>query len=212
MEVGGKFSFIVAFLPLLLLLGTRGEFLCPDAKRVVNVLSIAGGLAQLPCTFFWQGEEPEDMKVIWQKKREGEVDLVVHFQNGDDEEDEQSEEFHGRTSVLQDWFKKSDATLTLDNLLDNDSGLYNCHVSWLPMGPQTQQMCCTVALTVNPEQKSLWERYQISIILGAFLAVAVTMCLSPGHQMNSEKRIIFITTVIILMVATLLVFMGELYK
>ncbi|XP_075445106.1 uncharacterized protein LOC142488469 [Ascaphus truei] len=130
-------------------------FSCPNSNQDVKVRSHPGASVYLPCTFSWHGEPPSDHKVVWQKKQgKDQDDLVVHYQNGEDDDDGKSDQFHGRTEVSQDWFHIRNATLQLHRVSVQDTGLYKCFVAQIPVGPEGGQLCCEVTLTVDTETKA----------------------------------------------------------
>nr|XP_033779937.1 uncharacterized protein LOC117350089 isoform X3 [Geotrypetes seraphini] len=130
----------------------RGHLHCHPIAFAVPVRAQQGATILLPCTFKWTSEPPRDKKVIWQRAQAGVEDEVVHFQNGGDIRDQQSEAFVGRTFMGPAWFENQNASLILQPVRLEDTGLYCCLLLTYPLGSNSLHNCSTVQLDVDTQE------------------------------------------------------------
>ncbi|XP_077329664.1 CD276 antigen-like [Lithobates pipiens] len=135
---------------MFLIQGLQGLKECP--KQEQNITVKLGDTAHLPCSFSSpKGVNKRGVQVSWQKEHT-EIDLVVHFQNGKEEGDQQNERFIGRTLVGRTWYQDGNAKLSLHRVTKEDTGKYTCWITLLPLKPWSQHRCCVVTLTISEDK------------------------------------------------------------
>ncbi|XP_056678790.1 myelin-oligodendrocyte glycoprotein-like [Monodelphis domestica] len=63
------------------------------------------------------------MKVIWFQS----LEIVHHYEDGQDKFDDQSPKFQGRTELVKDAITRGNVTLRIWNITAADKGHYKCH-------------------------------------------------------------------------------------
>uniref|UniRef100_A0A5F8H4R7 Immunoglobulin V-set domain-containing protein n=1 Tax=Monodelphis domestica TaxID=13616 RepID=A0A5F8H4R7_MONDO len=63
------------------------------------------------------------MKVIWFQS----LEIVHHYEDGQDKFDDQSPKFQGRTELVKDAITRGNVTLRIWNITASDQGHYKCH-------------------------------------------------------------------------------------
>ncbi|XP_031759901.1 CD276 antigen-like [Xenopus tropicalis] len=165
---------------------TQAYFDCPNPRQ--HIIAQGNTDAMLPCSFLWRGEPSEEWKVVWQKE-EDEDELVVHYQNGADQDDKQNQRFHSRTFIRKDWFGQRNATLRLSRVSSRDSGAYQCYLMGIPVGPGPMIPCCRVTLEVyqaqKEERKSFSREMYICFLVWALVSSAALLYVvikAPGKK------------------------------
>uniref|UniRef100_UPI00398F101B CD276 antigen homolog n=1 Tax=Pristiophorus japonicus TaxID=55135 RepID=UPI00398F101B len=92
------------------------------------VTAIHGQIAVLGCSFtVTRGPTVENLIVTWQRV---ETDEVVHsYYYGEDQLSKQHPQYSGRTSLFPQEFQNGNASLKLEAVRPEDTGLYQCYVS-----------------------------------------------------------------------------------
>uniref|UniRef100_A0A5F8HAK9 Myelin-oligodendrocyte glycoprotein-like n=2 Tax=Monodelphis domestica TaxID=13616 RepID=A0A5F8HAK9_MONDO len=81
-----------------------------------------GRTADLPCYLSPQ-KNAQAMKVIWFQS----LEIVHHYEDGQDKFDDQSPKFQGRTELVKDAITRGNVTLRIWNITASDQGHYKCH-------------------------------------------------------------------------------------
>uniref|UniRef100_A0A5F8GUB7 Myelin-oligodendrocyte glycoprotein-like n=1 Tax=Monodelphis domestica TaxID=13616 RepID=A0A5F8GUB7_MONDO len=81
-----------------------------------------GRTADLPCYLSPQ-KNAQSMKVIWFQS----LEIVHHYEDGQDKFDNQSPKFQGRTELVKDAISRGNVTLRIWNITAADKGHYKCH-------------------------------------------------------------------------------------
>uniref|UniRef100_F7BQG4 Ig-like domain-containing protein n=1 Tax=Monodelphis domestica TaxID=13616 RepID=F7BQG4_MONDO len=81
-----------------------------------------GRMADLPCYLSPQ-KNAQAMKVIWFQS----LEIVHHYEDGQDKFDNQSPKFQGRTELVKDAITRGNVTLRIWNITAADKGHYKCH-------------------------------------------------------------------------------------
>ncbi|XP_068933928.1 myelin-oligodendrocyte glycoprotein-like isoform X2 [Petaurus breviceps papuanus] len=81
-----------------------------------------GGEAALPCHLSPQ-ENAQHMKVIWFRS----LQIVHHYEEGEDKFKDQSPDYRGRTKLVRDGITSGNVTLKIQNIRASDKGWYKCH-------------------------------------------------------------------------------------
>ncbi|KAM4689518.1 V-set domain containing T-cell activation inhibitor 1-like [Discoglossus pictus] len=193
----------VFMLFILELIAGAAAKMCPNLKDNVVVSSYTNQLVKLPCTFSWPGGHLTEKIVVWQKQTE-DTELVVDYLNGEDEYGKKDEAFIGRTSINKEWFKHSDASLTLQGVTASDVGVYRCYIMGYPLHAHTH-LCCEVTLEV---ERDTWS---IPSCLCIYLGIALVTCLVAGNrEIWRRHRVTIIIAGVPIAVATIVLFHGTL--
>ncbi|XP_072458667.1 butyrophilin subfamily 3 member A2-like [Notamacropus eugenii] len=117
---GSLFSslFIFLFLETYTLASEQFSVIGPTQPIQAQV----GGEAALPCHLSPQ-ENAQHMKVIWRRS----LQIVHHYEDGEDKFKDQSPDYQGRTELVRDGITSGNVTLKIQNIRASDEGWYKCH-------------------------------------------------------------------------------------
>ncbi|XP_067863116.1 CD276 antigen-like [Heptranchias perlo] len=121
----------MAYLFLVLLLGQLAVGVITGFKVSTvkePVTAILDQIAVLGCSFTVTGASPlENIVITWQRTK---TDEVVHsYYYGEDHLSKQQPQYSGRTSLFPEEFKNGNASLKLEGVRPEDTGMYMCYVS-----------------------------------------------------------------------------------
>ncbi|XP_053575460.1 CD276 antigen-like [Bombina bombina] len=146
-------STLKALAILMLFVVETGSISCRLQRHKVS--AFLGETAHLSCPFTVPAEEQRGF-VSWQKTETG-GEVVVHYQNGEQNDNVQSRAYTGRTRLRGEWLSEGNAQLELQKVQGGDAGEYSCWVTLLPVRAGSQRQCSKVTLNVtegHPQQET----------------------------------------------------------
>ncbi|XP_068933933.1 myelin-oligodendrocyte glycoprotein-like isoform X7 [Petaurus breviceps papuanus] len=128
-----------------------------------------GGEAALPCHLSPQ-ENAQHMKVIWFRS----LQIVHHYEEGEDKFKDQSPDYRGRTKLVRDGITSGNVTLKIQNIRASDKGWYKCHFD---NGSHQEEAVMELCVSENIIQilPWPWELNGILAVMSAF-EIGLAVC------------------------------------